>query len=42
MMGYGFNTMMGGYGLIGSLFYIVILADAILLGIWLWNQIQKK
>ena len=42
MMGYGFNGMMGGFGLVGSIFYIVILVDAILLGIWLWKQIQKK
>jgi len=42
MMGYGFNGMMGGFGLVGAIFYIVILVDAILLGIWLWNQIQKK
>ena len=43
MMGqWGYGNMMGGIGLVGSLFYIVILVDAILFGIWLWKQIQKK
>ena len=41
MMGYSWN-MMGGFGLVGSIFYIVILVDAILLGMWLWKQIQKQ
>jgi len=41
MMGYG--NMMGGYsGVLGSLFGIVVLVDLILLGIWLWKQINKK
>ena len=43
MMGYGnFGNMMGGFGFIGSLVWIVLLIDLILLGIWLWKQIQKK
>jgi len=42
MMGYGFNSMMGGFGFVGAIFYIVILIDTILLGVWLWKQIQKK
>ena len=40
MMGYG--NMMGGAGILGSLFGIVVLVDLILLGIWLWKQINKK
>lgn len=43
MMGYGnFGGMMGGLGLIGTIFFLVLLADLILLGFWLWKQIQKK
>ena len=43
MMGYGnFGNMMGGLGLLGSIFWIVILVDLILLGMWLWKQINKK
>ena len=43
MMGYGgFGNMMGGFGFLVSIFWIVILVDLILLGIWLWKQINKK
>lgn len=43
MMGfYGRNMMDGSFGLIGSIFWIIILIDLILLGIWLFKQIQKK
>lgn len=46
MMGYGWGNMMsGGYGaldLVGLIFWLVLFVDAILLGIWLWKQIQKK
>lgn len=38
MMGYGY----GGFWFIGMLFSIVILIDFILLGVWLWKQIQKN
>jgi len=38
-MGFGqYGGVMGGAGIFG----IVILIDLILLGIWLWKQIQKK
>lgn len=40
MMGY--NGMMGGVGVFGSLFAIVVFVDFVLLGVWLWKQIQKK
>lgn len=45
MMGWNYgNGMMNweGFGILGSLFWIIILFDLILLGIWLWKQIQKK
>jgi uncharacterized membrane protein len=45
MMGYGgWNNMMGGwggFGLLASLFWIVILVDLILLGVFLWKKITK-
>lgn len=36
--GYG---MMGDAGLLGTLFWIVVLVDLVLLGFWFWRQIQK-
>lgn len=42
MMGYGYEGMMGGFGLLASLFWIVILVDSILLGVWLWKKITKE
>lgn len=44
---WGYRDMMGGgnwenFGLIAQIFWIVILIDLILLGFWLWKQIQKK
>jgi len=49
MMGfYGYNNMMnqpagwGLYGLFGIIGWIVVLADLILVGMWLWKQINKK
>lgn len=42
MIGWNYNSMMGGGLFWGSLFGIVILIDLILLGVWLWKQIQKK
>lgn len=36
------GNMMGDYGLVMVIFWIVILIDLILLGIWLGKQIQKK
>lgn len=41
MMSY-YGNMMGGFGFFGSLFSIVILIDLILLGVWLWKNIQHK
>jgi len=43
MMGYGTSLgMMGGAGLLFAIFWIVIFIDAVLLGVWLWQQITKK
>ena len=42
MMQYGFGGMMGGFGFVGSLIWLVLLADLVLLGVWLWKQIDKK
>ena len=38
-MMYGYSMMGGGLGL---LTWLVIMADLVLVGIWLWQQIQKK
>lgn len=50
-MGWGYQNMMGWnpstssgfgwFGFLGLAFWIVILVDLILLGIWLWKKIQK-
>lgn len=46
--GYGYNGMMsgpGGWGVMsffGIITCLVVLADLILLGMWLWKQINKK
>jgi uncharacterized membrane protein len=38
----GYGTMDLGFGILPTIFWLVILADLILLGVWLWKQIQKK
>lgn len=43
MMGYGYNGgwgMMGGAGVFGFITWIVVLADLVLLGVWLWKKIK--
>ena len=46
MMGYGnwggYNMMNSGFGVLATILWVVFLIDLILLGIWLWKQIQKK
>lgn len=43
MMGWGgYGGMMGGVGVFGTILMIVILADLVFLGIWLWKQINKR
>lgn len=39
---YGGYGMMGGGGILGLLFSIVVLVDLILVGVWLWQHISKK
>lgn len=41
MMGYGGYGMMGG-GFLGPLLAIIVIADLVLVGVWLWQQISKK
>jgi len=40
-MMYGFGSVVG-FGIFGILFSFVLLVDLILVGIWLWQQIQKQ
>ena len=43
MMGWNYGGMMNsGFGIIASFFWIVLLIDLILFGVWLWKQINKK
>lgn len=44
MMGYGWGGgMMGsGFGTLGIILWLVIFIDLVLLGIWLWKQVNKK
>ena len=42
MMNFEYGSMMGGFGLLGGLLWLVILVDLILVGIWLWQHISKK
>lgn len=35
------QSMMGGIGIWGSLFAIVVFVDLVLVGVWLWKQINK-
>lgn len=40
-MGYEYGGMMGGFGALGLVTWIVVVVDLVLLGIWLWKQISK-
>ncbi len=42
MMGYGGGWMGGGVGTFGFITAAVILIDLILVGVWLWKQINKS
>ena len=42
MMSYGNMMGWGGFGFLFSFFWIVILVDLILLGVWLWKKITKE
>lgn len=40
---YFYNNTMAGWGMIVAfIFWLVILIDLILLGIWLWQRIGRK
>lgn len=40
--GYGQDGMMDGMGVWGFVIGLVVLVDLVLLGFWLWKQLQKK
>lgn len=48
MMNWGSNNMMNfgsgmvWFGFLGFIFWLVVLIDLALLGVWLWKQIQKR
>ena len=42
MMNWGYSNMMGSFGILWSLTAIVVFIDLVLLGLWLWRQLQKK
>ena len=42
MMGYGYGSMMVGWGLFGAITWLVVVVDLILVGVWLWQNISKK
>lgn len=44
-MGWSYGSMMSGFGFFGFfgfIFWLILFIDLILLGIWLWKQINKK
>lgn len=41
MMG-SYGNMMGGFGLFWFVIWLVFFVDLVLLGMWLWKQLQKK
>lgn len=47
MWGYGWNMMnwgggFGAFSILGLIFWLILLIDLILLGFWLWKQLQRK
>jgi hypothetical protein len=40
--GSGGWNMMGGTGLVGTIIWLVIVIDLVLVGVWLWQQVTKK
>ena len=43
MMGYGYDYgMMGGVGTLGAITWLTLIIDLVLLGVWLWKQINKS
>jgi hypothetical protein len=41
MYGYGYSGMMGGASFLGLLTWFVLFVDLVLVGVWLWKQINK-
>lgn len=41
MMGYGGYGPMAGAGTFGIITWLVVIIDLVLLGVWLWKQINK-
>ncbi len=41
-MMYGYGSMMGGFGSLGLLLWLVVFIDLVLVGVWLWKQISKN
>ena len=39
--GFGYGGMMGGAGIWSSIVMLILLIDLVLVGIWLWKQINK-
>lgn len=40
--GFGYGGMMGGNYVLCWLIGVVVLVDLVLVGVWLWKQINKK
>lgn len=40
--GYDMMNRLVGFGILATLMWFVVLIDLILLGVWLWKQINKK
>ena len=38
----GWNQGIAAFSVVGFLFWLVLMIDLVLAGIWLWKQIQKK
>ena len=38
---YGDWGLMGGMGTLGAATWLVVFIDLVLLGVWLWKQIQR-
>ncbi|KKT78897.1 MAG: hypothetical protein UW76_C0044G0003 [Parcubacteria group bacterium GW2011_GWF2_44_8b] len=39
--GFGYGGMMGGAGVLVGIVWLFLMIDLVLVGIWLWKQINK-
>lgn len=39
---YGNDYGMGGWGILAMILWLLVITDLVLLGVWLWQKIQKK